>query len=324
VATPNVTLLSAHWRRGYEGIIYAGVLQFFTGTIISDCWAAYFNENFKFMHATCDAHIMRELIAAAYFRQQSWAIDMFDLLMEVLTEKRAAVERREKGLSAEYIDDVRERYRQILADGYNENPGATKGKTFALLERLSKLEDAVLAFAVDFSVDFTNNASEISLRNLKVVLRVIGQFKTMPGLVDYCVIQSFFDTCRKQGHNPFDMMRVLLTGGDIIEAVFGAAKAAAIKAMISLCNACAKVDSSEIDAISDELGSALTNDLFEAAKYGPFQAYNDPPPEKKASSSAVPKDKLKAAREREKIKMTSQSQAAAQPNETIRAGPVCV
>lgn len=294
--TANVTLLTAHWRRGYEGIIYAGILQFFTHNVISDCWVSYFNEDFKFMHALCDGHILRELVAAAYFRHQGWAIEMFDLLLEVLGDKRDAVVRDEKNLPQDYLNDVRIKYRQIVADGFNENVGVTKGKTISLLERLNKLEDSVLAFAVDFSVDFTNNASEQSLRNLKVALRVMGQFRKMSGLADYCIIQSFMDTCRKQGHNPFDMMRVILSGGDIIEAVFGAEKAVKIKRIISLSDALGTGDSDEINAAMAEV-PLITEELLAAASYGSFKVYSEPPPEKKESSSAVPKDKMQAARD---------------------------
>ena len=295
--TAGVTLLTAHWRRGYEGTVFAGVLQFYTQTFISDCWASYFNEAFKCIHAICNGHILRELVAAAYFRQQGWAIEMFDLLLEIFEAKKDAVEKEEKSLPQEYIDDIRARYRQIVEDGFNANAGVTKGKTVSLLERLKNLEDAALAFAVDFSVDFTNNASEQSLRDLKVALRVIGQFKTLPGLSDYCIIQSFLDTCRKQGLNPYDMMRVVLSGGDIIEAVFGVEKAAQIKQMIRLTNAIATGDADEVAAAMADLSFTLTDELLAAASYGPLEIYNEPPPPKKNSSPAVPKDKMQAARE---------------------------
>jgi transposase len=295
--TANVTFLSAHWRRGFEGTVYAGVLQFFTRTLLSDCWATYFNEKFKSTNAVCNGHILRELVAAAYFRQQRWAIDMFDLLLEILSAKRDALERREGNLPREYLDDVRTRYRQIVAEGFNENIGVTKGKTFSLLDRLRNIEDAALAFAVDFDVDFTNNASEISIRDLKVALRVIGQFKTMAGLADYCIIQSFMDTCRKQGHNPYDMMKVVLSGGDIIAAVFGELKAAQIKQMIRLADAFATGDSNMVNAAMAETSLPLTDDLISAASYSRYKVCNEPPPEKKASPSSVPKDKMQAARE---------------------------
>ncbi|MCL1810542.1 MAG: transposase, partial [Clostridiales bacterium] len=276
--TANVTLLSAHWRRGYEGMVYAGVLQFYTMTIISDCWASYFNENFGFQHAVCNGHILRELVAAAYFRQQRWAVEMFDLLLEIFTAKRNAVEQGDKSLPQECLDDVRKRYQRIVADGFIEIADEKKGKTYSLLERLRKLEDAVLAFAVDFNVDFTNNASEQSLRNLKVALRAMGQFKTMTGLADYCIIQSFMDTCRKQGHNPFEMLRILLSGGDIIEAVFDAKYAAPIKQMIKFTDIVAAGVSDEIEDALLELPISITDELRAAVSYGRLKVYNDPPP----------------------------------------------
>ena len=308
-STANATLLSAHWRRGYEGTVYAGIVQFFIYTLISDCWSAYFNAKLKCKNAICLGHVLRELVAAAYFRRQAWAVEMFDLLLEILEAKRDAVERGARSLPQGYIDGARARFRQILADGFDGIPGETKGKTHSLLERLRKLEDAVFAFAVDFDVDFTNNASEISLRDVKVALRVIGQFKTMPGLVDYCLIQSFMDTCRKQGRNPYDMLRVLFAGGDIIEAVFGAEKAGPIKQMIILSDAMEAGDESAAEAAAVELGPALTQELVDAAAYGPYRAFNGPPPEKKDTAPEAPKDKMEAARAA--IALNKPSQAAA-------------
>jgi len=303
IATANITLLSAHWRRGFEGTVYAGVLQFFTNTLLSDCWASYFNDVFKkCRHAICDAHILRELVAAAYFRHQRWAIDMFDLLLEIFSDKKEALENGLNSFSQKYIDDVKTRYRQIVKEGFDEIAGQTKGKTHSLLTRLDKLEDAALAFAADFNVDFTNNVSEQSLRDVKVALRVIGQFKTMPGLVDYCIIQSFMDTCRKQGHNPFDMMRLLLSGGDIIGAVFGPQKAGLIKRMICLADAFANGGENEVNDAMAAISVDMTDELLAAASYGRFKAFDDPPPAKD-SSSDVHKDKMKAARE--KLKNTS-------------------
>jgi len=309
-ATASVTLLTAHWKRGYEGAIYSGVLQFYIYRLISDCWAPYFKKELRCSHAICDGHILRELVAAAYFRAQAWAISMFDLLIEIFTAKEDAIERGEKELPIVYIDDVRMRYRQIVADGFASNAGKTKGKTISLLERLQKLEDAALAFAVDFSVDFTNNVSEISLRNLKVALRVAGQFKTMSGLGDYCIIQSFMDTCRKQGHNPFDMLRILLSGGDIIMAVFGSEKAAVLKQMISLTDTASGMTADEIGAaLSDICPNEMSEELIAAVSYRRYKVCDHPPPEKKKPT--VPKDKMQEARELEELRKWSRSRQSA-------------
>jgi len=306
----DVTLLTAHWRRGYEGAIYSGLLQFFLNTIITDCWSAYFNGDVKAIHAVCCCHILRELVAAAYFRYQNWAIEMFDLLLELLNDKRDAVERGEKSFAREYLDAIRERYHRIVTDGYIEINGEIKGKTFALLERLKKLEDSVLAFAVDFDVKFTNNASEQSLRDLKVALSVIGQFKSMSGLADYCIVQSFMDTCRKQGYNPFDMLKILLSGGDIIESVFGMDKAGPIKQMIRLSDAFASGDDDEINASKADITFELTDNLLQAASFDHYRVCDDLPPQNKKASAVVPKDKMQTARERNLVKVTLQTAVA--------------
>ena len=297
VATENITLLIAHWNRGYAGAIYGGVLQFFIYTLISDCWAAYFNNEFRFSNALCDGHILRELVAAAYFRNQKWAIAMFDLLLKTFADKKEAIERGIDSFSEQYLLDLSTDFRQIVADGFAENPGVTQGKTISLLERLKKLECAVLAFASDFSVNFTNNLSEQSLRNLKVAIRVCSQFKTMGGLWDYCIIQSFVDTCRKQGHNPIDMMRLLLSGGDVIEAVFGTEKAQKIRYMIELTDVVSGGDAAAIECKTSEAPVELTEELLAAAAFGRLAIFKDPPPEQ-TKTSTVPKDKMQAARDR--------------------------
>jgi len=299
-ATANITLLTAHWRRGYEGAIYSGVLQFYTNTLISDCWSAYFKEKLKCRHSICNGHILRELVAAAFFRSQDWAIEMFDLLLEIFENKRDLIERGDNAFQNAYIDDIHMRYMQILAKGFS-GLKETKGKTFSLLERLQKLESAVLAFAADFDVDFTNNVSEVSLRNLKVALHVAGQFKTMAGLGDYCIIQSFMDTCRKQGRNPFEMLKVLMSGGDIINAVFDAGKSAALKQMLTMINAVSSAGADEIDETIRSLGlHDMPEEIRAAVLYGPYRVCDISPPEKK--NSAVPKDKMQEARKQRELK----------------------
>jgi len=311
--TSNVTLLTAHWSRGYEGAIYSGVLQFFRHTLISDCWAPYFNEELQCGHAICDGHILRELVAAAYFRGQGWAIDMFDLLLEMYNEKEDAIGRGEKCLQEAYIDGARTRYREIVADGFAGIAGETKGKTVSLLERLQKLEDAAIAFAVDFDVDFTNNASEISLRNLKVAMRVAGQFQTMSGLGDYCIIQSFMDTCRKQGRNPFDMLRVVLSGGDVIAAVFDAGKADVLKQVVGLTDeANGKSADENRAALSSICPNEMAEELLAAVLHRRYNVCERPPPEKK--SPASPKDKMQEARKLEELKKSSRSQSGCTQN----------
>jgi len=83
------------------------------------------------------------------------------------------------------------------------------------------------------------------------------------------------------------MMRVVLSGGDIIEAVFGTEKSAQIKEMIRLADVIAKGDQNEVDAAIAQMPLKLTEELLVAASHGIYSVNNAPPPEKTASPSAI-------------------------------------
>jgi transposase len=71
----------------------------------------------------------------------------------------------------------------------------TKGRN--LLERLQKHKQAVLAFAFNAEVPFTNNQAERDIRPVKVKLKVSGCFRTFTGAEYYARIASFISTTRK-------------------------------------------------------------------------------------------------------------------------------
>jgi len=72
-----------------------------------------------------------------------------------------------------------------------------KGKTLALLDRLLKHNDAVLALAKRDIVPFTNNRAEGDIRPVKTKQRVAGCFRTMDGAHNCARIQGLINTCRK-------------------------------------------------------------------------------------------------------------------------------
>jgi len=76
-----------------------------------------------------------------------------------------------------------------------------RGKALALLDRLLKHSDAVLAFAQYDIVPFTNNQAERDIRPVKTKQKVAGCFRTMNGAHSYACIQGFISTCRKHQLN---------------------------------------------------------------------------------------------------------------------------
>ena len=93
LSNASLTAYFAHPKRGGEALEAFGLLARFSGVLVHDHWKAYIR--FDCLHAFCNAHHLRELIAIAETipSQKPWAEDMIALLCEanMLTiEARAA------------------------------------------------------------------------------------------------------------------------------------------------------------------------------------------------------------------------------------------
>jgi len=76
-------------------------------------------------------------------------------------------------------------------------------KIIAILKSLTKYKEYVFKFLFDPEVPYENNASERSVRNLKVKQKVSGMFKSETGADTYCQIHSITQTAKKNNQNPF-------------------------------------------------------------------------------------------------------------------------
>ena len=96
------------------------------------------------------------------------------------------------------------------ANGRTGRAKRSKGRN--LLDRLMLHQEAVLAFAFEPGVPFTNNQAERDLRPVKVKQRVSGCFRTQSGATVYARIAGFISTMRKKGRNVVDELASVLTG----------------------------------------------------------------------------------------------------------------
>jgi transposase len=72
----------------------------------------------------------------------------------------------------------------------------------------------ILRFATDLTVPFTNNEAERSVRPVKIQQRTSGGcWRTLAGLVDFAIVQSYLDTATKWGRDKLDTLRELFTTG---------------------------------------------------------------------------------------------------------------
>jgi transposase len=93
-------------------------------------------------------------------------------------------------------------------------PKKTKGRN--LLERFIQYKEAILAFALQEEVPFTNNLAERDLRPAKVKQKVSGCFRTKAGAKKYARIQSFISTARKQHQQVFQQIKQAFCGSTFL------------------------------------------------------------------------------------------------------------
>jgi transposase len=72
----------------------------------------------------------------------------------------------------------------------------------------------ILRFATDLAVPFTNNEAERAVRPVKVQQRTSGGcWRTLQGLIDFAIVQSYLDTATKWGLDKLHALQQLFTTG---------------------------------------------------------------------------------------------------------------
>ena len=189
----DITLKFLHRKRGREAIEEINIIPRYKGKIIHDFWSSYLTYA-HCGHGMCGSHLVRELGHAIESNQYRWASDMKTLLLA--TCKKVSKRKRKKISQKEYLV-LQENYRNIIACGEKElpiippNSNGKRGKmaksdAHNLWERFRDYETAVLLFAIDSYVSFTNNRAERDLRMAKVKQKVSGCFRTELYAKAYC------------------------------------------------------------------------------------------------------------------------------------------
>jgi transposase len=214
--TEYLTLLHVG-DRSAATIDAGGVLAEFTGVLVRDGYAGY--EHLQAVHAWCGAHILRDLrsISDADPDCQLWAQAMATTLLDANHAAHQARGRGADRLDEATLNQIRNHYLGALARGDTDNRGehtTLAGKARTLIRRFRRFEDMILRFATDLSVPFTNNEAERSCRPVKVQQRTSGgAWRTLQGLTDFAIVQSYLDTATKWGLDKLDALRMIFTTG---------------------------------------------------------------------------------------------------------------
>lgn len=212
------TYFFVHDKRGQQALLSEeSIFSECVNWTVHDCWSSYFTVG-KGRHSLCGAHLLREL-QALIDQGRQWAKAMHEYLMEAYRRTRI------EPISADQQAQWQSRYQQICqqADQEEHPPiyfiksngrlGRAKKTTGRnLLQRLILHQEAVLAFAFESGVPFTNNQAERDLRAAKVKQKISNCFRSIGGATAYARIAGFISTIRKMNRNIIQNIESVLQG----------------------------------------------------------------------------------------------------------------
>jgi len=169
-------------------------------TLGSDRLRAQIKTNAK-NHQICLAHLLRELVYLIQTENTAWAAQFKELLQKAikLKQNREAYPQNDPA-TIEIENQLDRLLEHTIPDKYIL-------KTLTFKKSMTRYRAFIFPFLYDPLIDFDNNASERSIRNVKVKLKVSGQFKT--GQQHYCILRSIIDTTIKNGQSVFDAIAAI-------------------------------------------------------------------------------------------------------------------
>jgi transposase len=203
--------------RSSEAIDAGGVLPGYEGVIVRDGYAGYRHLT-SALHAWCGVHLLRDLKGLYDFEPaQQWAAQMASLLIEARDAAAAARGAGQPALDAAVLEYLLTRYRALATAGLAANlyrRTATAKDARRLARRFRTFEDLILRFATHPDLDiFSNNEAERTIRPAKVQQRSSGGcWRTLTGLAEFALVQSYLSTAAKWGISKLDALRDLFGG----------------------------------------------------------------------------------------------------------------
>jgi transposase len=205
--------------RSAAAVDAGGVLPGYSGILVRDGYHGGYGHLTHALHAWCGAHLLRDLRDLYQFEpgRQDWAEQMAGLLTEARDAARHARAEGKKALDPDTAGSLTGRYQVIAEAGLAANVcrrTVAAGDARRIARRFLKHEDMILRFITRPDLDiFTNNEAERTIRPVKVQQRSTGGcWRTLGGLADFAVVQSYLSTATKWDIPRIDALRGLFNG----------------------------------------------------------------------------------------------------------------
>jgi transposase len=219
-ATRLYTYLFASHTRGKDAPDRAGVLGDFSGVMVHDRLAMYFNYDGA-SHAVCAAHLLRDLESVGKWKpQKAWTDEMAKLLREMIAATNRAREAGKSRLGYTVVQGFLSRYDDIVEQARAANPKTPAWRKPTSYERdaanlasaFAGLKDEITRFVKDLRVGPTNNEAERSLRMSKLHSKISGCFQSERHAEGFAAVRSYIGTARKNGVSALSALTVMFRG----------------------------------------------------------------------------------------------------------------
>jgi transposase-like protein len=187
------TFIFQHTSRGKAAIDSHFPDGFPRSIIVSDRHASYFNVETG-GHQLCLAHLLRNLVYLSELNQkQTWSTSMLDLLHDSIYQRKYVP------FGEIDVGGIKERFNRLIKEDLSD----LDKKYESLRKSLEKHKEHIFKFLEYEDVPYENNASERSIRPLKVKQKVSGMFKADDNADAFCQLHSIASTASKNNQDPF-------------------------------------------------------------------------------------------------------------------------
>lgn len=202
------TLIVANQSRGRKVINETFEDGFVNACVIHDNYSSY-SQLIADKEQLCLAHKLRDL---------NYAIDCDDT--KVMKDLKLLIQE----VMIDHKEDFTLGQREILKREYEKTleylltqEAIPKSETDKQLNSFRKAHEKnqIFTFFDHPNIPPDNNGSERAIRNVKVKIKVSGQFKSFQGAKDYASLRSIVDTSRKRGLNEFDSLLGVISGESV-------------------------------------------------------------------------------------------------------------
>ncbi len=184
-----LTFIAVSVNRGKQTVQKLFPKGFINAILNSDRWKTHITTHAR-GHQLCFAHLLRDLNYLIELESTGWAINVKILFKKALELKRMNSQYDRGSLVAMEIETEMDK---LLSEQLNQEKTP---KTVIFHNSMSDYRNYLFPFLYDKEIPPDNNGSERGIRNIKVKMKISGQFKT--GHDTFAKLRSVIDTCIKR------------------------------------------------------------------------------------------------------------------------------